>query len=110
MSISEFKPFVSLVSSPFRQQLRRRCCNGTGNGQRRVPNNAKFYSTSPPNPSIPPPPTPSSSTAGGSDPAAKLSLFARFKQMYKDYYYVLIPVHIVTSIGWFGGFYHASHR
>jgi len=39
---------------------------------------------------------------------AKLSLFARFKQMYKDYYYVLIPVHLVTSLGWFGGFYQAS--
>jgi len=38
----------------------------------------------------------------------KLSLFARFKQMYKDYYYVLVPVHIVTSLGWYGGFYQAS--
>lgn len=30
--------------------------------------------------------------------------------MYKDYYYVLIPVHIVTSIAWFGGFYQTSKR
>jgi len=29
----------------------------------------------------------------------------KFKQMWKDYWYVVIPVHIVTSIGWYGGFY-----
>ena len=40
----------------------------------------------------------------------KLSLFQRFKQMSKDYWYVLIPVHIVTSVGWFGGFYFAVKR
>lgn len=41
------------------------------------------------------------------DPVAKPSLFQRFKQMSKDYWYVLIPVHIITSAGWFGGFYFA---
>ncbi|XP_037938319.1 protein FAM210A-like [Teleopsis dalmanni] len=39
---------------------------------------------------------------------SKLGLFARFKLMYKKYWYVLIPVHIVTSIGWFGSFYYLS--
>ncbi|XP_036317956.1 protein FAM210A isoform X2 [Rhagoletis pomonella] len=40
--------------------------------------------------------------------ASKLGLFAKFKLMYKKYWYVLIPVHVVTSIGWFGGFYYLS--
>jgi hypothetical protein len=40
----------------------------------------------------------------------KLTLFQRFKQMYKDYWYVLIPVHVVTSVGWFGTFYFAVKR
>jgi len=29
----------------------------------------------------------------------------RYKQMMKDYWYVLIPVHVATSVVWFGGFY-----
>ncbi|XP_035904383.1 uncharacterized protein C18orf19 homolog A [Anopheles stephensi] len=45
----------------------------------------------------PPPPAPE-----------KLGLFARFKKMYKEYWYVLVPVHCVTSVMWFGGFYYAS--
>ncbi|KAL5276795.1 FAM210A family protein [Megaselia abdita] len=40
--------------------------------------------------------------------SSKLGLFARFKLMYKKYWYVLIPVHCVTSIGWLGGFYYMS--
>src|SRR5690349_20520181 len=40
----------------------------------------------------------------------KLGLFARFKKMAKDYWYVLIPVHVVTSCFWLGGFYYASKR
>ncbi|XP_039958726.1 protein FAM210A [Bactrocera neohumeralis] len=40
--------------------------------------------------------------------ASKLGLFAKFKLMYKKYWYVLLPVHVVTSIGWFGGFYYLS--
>lgn len=44
-----------------------------------------------------------------SEPAKK-SLFQRFKQMYKDYWYVLIPVHCVTSVFWAGGFYFAVKR
>ncbi|XP_046399001.1 uncharacterized protein C18orf19 homolog A [Ischnura elegans] len=38
----------------------------------------------------------------------KLSLLQRFKQMYRDYWYVLVPVHVVTSIVWFGGFYYIA--
>lgn len=38
----------------------------------------------------------------------KLGLFARFKKMYKEYWYVLVPVHCVTSVFWFGGFYYAA--
>lgn len=41
---------------------------------------------------------------------AKLSLFQRFKAMYRDYWYVLLPVHVVTSVGWFVGFYYVAKR
>ncbi|XP_058172837.1 uncharacterized protein C18orf19 homolog A [Anopheles ziemanni] len=41
-------------------------------------------------------------------PPEKLGLFARFKKMYKEYWYVLVPVHCLTSVMWFGGFYYAS--
>ena len=40
----------------------------------------------------------------------KPSLFQRFKQMYKEYWYVLIPVHCFTSVFWVGGFYFAVKR
>lgn len=40
----------------------------------------------------------------------KLSLTAKFKKMYKDYWYVLLPVHIFTSTFWFAGFYYMSTR
>jgi len=46
--------------------------------------------------------------AGGDGAQPKLSLFGKFKAMYRDYWYVLMPVHIVTSIGWFGSFYQMS--
>ncbi|KAJ8938382.1 hypothetical protein NQ314_011515 [Rhamnusium bicolor] len=35
----------------------------------------------------------------------KQSVFQKFKIMYRDYWYVLLPVHIITSTAWFGGFY-----
>lgn len=35
----------------------------------------------------------------------KLSVFAKMKQMTKDYWHVLIPVHVITSIGWIAIFY-----
>ncbi|CAG0893015.1 unnamed protein product [Darwinula stevensoni] len=38
-------------------------------------------------------------------PAKKPGLVQRFKQMYKDYWYILVPVHCVTSAIWFGSFY-----
>lgn len=40
----------------------------------------------------------------------KLGLFARFKKMAKDYWYVLIPVHVATSCVWLGAFYYTSKR
>ena len=40
----------------------------------------------------------------------KLGLFARFKKMSKEYWYVLLPVHVLTSSVWFGGFYYLSVR
>lgn len=40
----------------------------------------------------------------------KLGLVAKFKQMFKKYWYVLVPVHCVTSVGWFAGFYYLSSR
>lgn len=43
-------------------------------------------------------------------PEKKLSLFKRFKDMYKKYWYVLVPVHVVTSTFWFGGFYYLAKR
>lgn len=39
---------------------------------------------------------------------APLGLFARFKKMYKEYWYVLLPVHVVTSAAWLGGFYYLA--
>lgn len=40
----------------------------------------------------------------------KLSIFQKFKDMYKKYWYVLVPVHLVTSACWFGGFYYLAKR
>ncbi|XP_063216080.1 uncharacterized protein C18orf19 homolog A isoform X2 [Bacillus rossius redtenbacheri] len=57
----------------------------------------------------PPSPKESKNARHDDDPCVapeRLSLFKRFKQMYRDYWYVLIPVHVVTSIGWFGAFYY----
>jgi hypothetical protein len=42
------------------------------------------------------------------EPQKKASLFQRFKEMYKSYWYVLVPVHLVTSAAWFGGFYYLA--
>ncbi|GFS88326.1 protein FAM210A [Nephila pilipes] len=42
------------------------------------------------------------------DPPEKLTLFKRYKKMLKEYWYVLIPVHLVTSAFWFGGFYYSA--
>lgn len=37
-----------------------------------------------------------------------LTLYAKFKKMAREYWYVLIPVHAFTSVFWIGGFYYAS--
>jgi len=37
----------------------------------------------------------------------KLSVFQKMKQMTKDYWHVLVPVHVITSIGWVAIFYTA---
>jgi len=39
------------------------------------------------------------------DKPQKEGIVKKFKKMTKDYWYVLIPVHVATSIVWFGGFY-----
>lgn len=48
-----------------------------------------------------------STVLNGQDPEnkPKEGIVKRFKVMAKDYWYVLIPVHVATSIVWFGGFY-----
>ncbi|CAK9812776.1 Protein FAM210A [Anthophora plagiata] len=39
------------------------------------------------------------------EPVKKQSVFAKMKQMTKDYWHVLIPVHVITSLGWVALFY-----
>jgi len=39
------------------------------------------------------------------DEQKKTGIVAKFKQMCKDYWYILIPVHVATSLVWFGSFY-----
>ena len=38
----------------------------------------------------------------------KPGIVQRFKDAYKEYGKILIGVHLVTSIGWFGGFYYMA--
>lgn len=40
----------------------------------------------------------------------KVSVFQKMKQMTKDYWHVLIPVHVVTSLGWVAIFYTAVRK
>ncbi|CAH1390463.1 unnamed protein product [Nezara viridula] len=42
------------------------------------------------------------------EPTKKMSIFQKFKAMYRDYWYVLVPVHLVTSAIWFGSFYYTA--
>ncbi|KAF4530421.1 hypothetical protein B566_EDAN018427, partial [Ephemera danica] len=42
------------------------------------------------------------------DDMKNLGLFQRFKKMYRDYWYVLIPVHLATSAVWVGIFYYLA--
>jgi len=39
------------------------------------------------------------------DEKKKTGIVAKFKQMFKNYWYILVPVHVATSIVWFGSFY-----
>ncbi|XP_063359031.1 uncharacterized protein C18orf19 homolog A [Cydia amplana] len=39
-------------------------------------------------------------------PPEKQGLFQKFKEMYKNYWYVLVPVHMATSAVWLGSFYY----
>lgn len=54
--------------------------------------------------------TSGSSGNPGQEPEKKQGLIQRFRQMYKDYWYVLLPVHLCTSAVWFGSFYYAVRR
>lgn len=51
--------------------------------------------TTPPTSTPPPPP----------DDDKSQSIFQRFKNMAKKYWYIVLPVHLVTSTVWFGSFY-----
>ncbi|VDP24330.1 unnamed protein product [Soboliphyme baturini] len=41
-------------------------------------------------------------------PETKLTSVQRFKLLFKKYWYVLVPVHLVTSAFWFGTFYYMA--
>lgn len=44
------------------------------------------------------------------DQFKKLSLYGKIKAMYRDYWYVLVPVHVASSVVFFGAFYYAASR
>jgi len=48
---------------------------------------------------LPPPPPPPP------DDDKSQNIFQRFKNMAKKYWYIVLPVHLVTSTVWFGSFY-----
>ncbi|XP_026726955.1 uncharacterized protein C18orf19 homolog A isoform X2 [Trichoplusia ni] len=52
--------------------------------------------------SSPPPDKPLQEPVG-----TKKGIIKKFKAMYRDYWYVLLPVHVCTSAVWFGSFYYA---
>lgn len=54
--------------------------------------------------------TPNEKNVPDSEQPKKLGIVARFKELAKKYWYVLIPVHVITSAGWLGGFYYLSTR
>lgn len=55
----------------------------------------KFYSTAE-----------KGSNSGNDDDTSKLTLFQKFKKMYREYWYVVVPVYLVISPLWFGGCYY----
>lgn len=44
------------------------------------------------------------------EPPKKKGLVQQLKEMYKNYWYVVLPVHLVTSAFWFGGAYYLVRR
>lgn len=44
------------------------------------------------------------------EPPKKQGIVARFKELTRKYWYVLVPVHVITSAGWVAGFYYLSTR
>lgn len=44
------------------------------------------------------------------EPPKKKGLVQQLKEMYKNYWYVVLPVHMVTSAFWFGGAYYLVRR
>lgn len=42
------------------------------------------------------------------EPPQKLNIFQRYKKMFKEYWYVMLPVHVATSIVWFGSFFYLA--
>ncbi|XP_015510855.1 protein FAM210A isoform X1 [Neodiprion lecontei] len=74
-----------------KQIERRNPCNITGFAQRR------FFSNQP-----------NKDCNTTSTPVQQLTVFQKMKRMTKDYWYVLIPVHVVTSAGWVLIFYVAA--
>lgn len=53
----------------------------------------------------PTPPLPPPQPSPPDENDSSLSIFQRFKIMFKKYWYVALPVHLVTSSVWFGSFY-----
>lgn len=41
---------------------------------------------------------------------AQLTVYQRYKKLFKEYWYVLVPVHLVTSALWFGACYLTVRR
>ncbi|RZF33168.1 hypothetical protein LSTR_LSTR004854 [Laodelphax striatellus] len=48
------------------------------------------------------------SSTKNNDEQKSPSLFQKFKALYKDYWYVVVPFHMATSAVWFGGFYYMA--
>lgn len=38
----------------------------------------------------------------------KLTKWQQLKKLYKEYWYIAVPVHLVTSAVWYGGFYYVA--
>lgn len=45
-----------------------------------------------------------------SEPEKKVGLYQKMKQMFKEYWYVIVPVHVITSTIWYGSFYYLVKR